>query len=253
MVKSLVLLCFTACLLGQAAPPPTDDPPAKLPDVPVAKPQNQNPDLDQPADKRVAGVLPNYRTANPYTKYVPLTNKQKMNIAVKDSFDFPLYFLGGMFAAVDQINGSDPSYGGGVQGFAKRYAANYGDQMFGNMFSEGIMPVVLHQDPRYFRMAQGSVGKRTWYAVTRVFVAHDDNGKLDFNYSEWVGNAAGVAISESYHFEEREAASATGKLFTQVGVDAFSQVLKEFWPDIRRKLHKKSTTDPAATPATPAK
>jgi hypothetical protein len=106
---------------------------------------------------------------------------------------------------------------------------------------------MLHQDPRYFRLAQGSVGKRTWYALTRIFVSHDDNGKQDFNYSEWVGNAAGVAISQTYHFDDRNARSASYKLVEQCGVDAFSQVLKEFWPDVRRKLFKKNQGPPSPT------
>jgi hypothetical protein len=243
MVKLPIFLLLAVCLFSQTAPPPAADPPSNLPEAPVTKPQAPI-DLDKPADKRVLGVLPNYRTANPYSVYKPLTNKQKMTIAVKDSFDYPLYFLGGAFALQGQISNDDPSYGQGLKGFAKRYAADYGDQMIGNMMTEGIFPVILHQDPRYFRMAQGSVGKRTWYALTRVFVAHDDNGKLDFNYSEWVGNAAGVAISQSYHFDDRNARSAAEKLVTQCGVDAFSQVLKEFWPDVRRKLFKKNQGDP---------
>jgi hypothetical protein len=246
MVKFSILLLLSACLFGQTAPPPSADPPANLPVAPVANPQAPI-DLDKPADKRVLGVLPNYRTANPYSQYKPLTNKQKMTIAVKDSFDYPLYFLGGAFAALGQLDGDDPSYGQGVRGFAERYAADYGDQMIGNMMTEGIFPVLLHQDPRYFRLAQGSVKKRTWYALTRIFVAHDDNGKLDFNYSEWVGNAAGVAIGESYHFDDRNAHAAADKLVEQCGVDAISQVLKEFWPDVRRKLFKKKQADPNAS------
>ncbi len=241
MVKLSIFLLLSVGLSGQA---PAPDPPANLPDAPVVKP-GQPVDLDKPADKRVLGVLPNYRTANPYSVYQPLTVKQKMIIATKDSFDYPLYFLGGAFAALGQIDNDDRSYGQGVKGFAQRYAADYGDQMFGNLFTEGIMPSLLHQDPRYFRLGQGSVGKRTWYALTRVFVAHDDNGKLDFNYSEWVGNAVGVAISQSYHVDGRNAGTAIYKLGEQCGIDAFSQVLKEFWPDVKRKLLKKKQGNPS--------
>jgi hypothetical protein len=31
------------------------------------------------------------------------------------------------------------------------------------------------------------------------------------------------------------------KLGIQIGTDAFSQVMKEFWPDIKRKLTKKKS------------
>jgi len=241
MLKLPSLLLLSIGLAGQVAIPP-QTPPTDLPDAPVVKPAPA--DIDTPADKRVLGVLPNYRTANPYSVYKPLTAKQKMLIATKDSFDYPLFFLGGAFAAMDQLTNSDPSYGQGTKGFAKRYAADYGDQMFGNMFTEGIMPSLLHQDPRYFRMSTGSVTKRTLHAISATFVTHDDNGKLDFNYSEWLGNSAGVAISQAYHFDDRNARAASEKLVEQCGVDTVSQILKEFWPDIKRKLFKKDQGTP---------
>jgi hypothetical protein len=238
MVRLPTLLLLAVCLSGQATPSSAPDTPATLPDAPVTTPQSPI-DMDKPADKRILGVLPNYRTSNPYSVYTPMTAQQKMTIAAKDSFDYPIYLLGGVFAGLGQIGNSDPSYGQGAKGFAKRYAANNGDLMFGNLMTEGIMPSLLHQDPRYFRLAQGSIKKRTWYALSQIFVARDDNGKLDFNYSEWIGNSVAVAIGQSYHFDDRNATAATGKLFQQCGVDAVSQVLKEFWPDVKRKFFKR--------------
>lgn len=44
-----------------------------------------------PEDKRIFGVLPNYRTAEASLPFVPLTAKQKFRIAFKDSFDWPVY------------------------------------------------------------------------------------------------------------------------------------------------------------------
>jgi hypothetical protein len=237
MRGTTLLLLLSVCAHGQGATPSS-----ALPDAPVAKPVPI--DIDTPADKRVLGVLPNYRTSNPYSVYQPLTMKQKLMIGVKDSFDYPLLFLGGALAGLDQLKGSDPSYGQGVRGFAQRYAADYGDQMFGNLMTEGFMPVLLHQDPRYFRMSTGSIGKRTLHALSNTFVTHDDSGKLDFNYSEWVGNSVAVAISQSYHFDDRNAHSASEKLVEQCGLDALTAVLKEFWPDIKRKVFKKSQGTP---------
>jgi hypothetical protein len=237
MVRLPSLLLLAVSLNGQPTLPSAPDAPANLPDAPVVTPQSPV-DLDKPADKRILGVLPNYRTSNPYSVYKPMTAEQKMTIAAKDSFDYPIYLLGGFFAGLDQIGNSDPSYGQGTKGFAKRYAANNGDLMLGNLMTEGIMPSLLHQDPRYFRLAQGSIKKRTWYALSQTFVTRDDNGKRDFNYSEWIGNSAAVAIGQSYHFDDRNAAAATGKLFQQCAVDAVSQVVKEFWPDVKRKFFK---------------
>jgi len=54
---------------------------------------------------------------------------------------------------------------------------------------------------------------------------------------------AGVAISNAYYPEGRTVGNNVGKLGTQIGTDAISQVLKEFWPDIKEKFFHKKTAD----------
>ena len=144
MVKSLVF-----CILLGTALFAQETPPASLPDAPKLVPATP---AEEPVDKRIAGILPNYRTANLSDTYVGLSQKRKLIIACKDSFDYPLALLGSAFAGIGQLTNDDPSYGQGAQGFAKRFAAGYGDQMIGNMMTEGFFPVLLHEDPRYFRM-----------------------------------------------------------------------------------------------------
>jgi hypothetical protein len=196
-------------------------------------------DAEPPGGKRVFGVLPNYRTADGSLEGTTLTAKQKLTIASKDSFDYPLALLAGAFAGLDQLTNSDPSFGQGIKGYAHRFGVWYADEAIGNMFTEGIYPSLFHQDPRYFRRGSGSIGSRTWYAVSRVFVTTKDGGGHTFNYSEWLGNATAVAISQTYHPDNRTALDASTFLLEQVGTDAVSQVIKEFWPDIKRKwFHK---------------
>ena len=128
-----------------------------------------------------------------------------------------------------------------MKGYAKRFASSYGDQAIGNMMTEAIFPSLLREDPRYFRIGEagGSTWHRVGYALTRVFVVRTDKGKWDFNYSEWLGNGATVAISNLYYPDTRNASDNVQKLGIQVGTDALSQVLKEFWPDLKRHLSKK--------------
>src|SRR5580658_5924847 len=109
----------------QSAPPATDGvpAPAKPADsdaqkAPETKAEHAQADQDAPPDKRVMGVLPNYRTVNETGTYEPITTKQKLIIACKDSFDYPLVLLGAAFAGISQLSNSDPSYHQGVEGFA---------------------------------------------------------------------------------------------------------------------------------------
>jgi len=108
------------------------------------------------------------------------------------------------------------------------------------MLSEGVVPALTHQDPRYFRLGQGSKWGRTLYAVSRVFVAKMDSGRSTFNFSEWGGNSIAVAISNAYYPDTRSAGENVEKLALQCGTDAFSNVLKEFWPDVKRHFHHKA-------------
>jgi hypothetical protein len=231
------VLLMSACLMAPAwAQDAASPPPASTREVKPAQ-------LQQPPDKRVFGVLPNYRTANETALYTPITAKQKFIIGAKDSFDYPLLLLAGAFAGLGQWTNENPSFGQGMAGYGRRLGTAYADQAIGNMMTESIYPSLLREDPRYFRRGTGPKWGRTWYALTRVMVTRTDSGRTRFNFSEWVGNATGTAISNSYYPDNRNVGANVAKLCEQVGTDAVSQVLKEFWPDIKRKLfqHRENT------------
>jgi hypothetical protein len=219
--------------------PPADSDPAKQ-DQPAT--ENKAADMNATPDKHVLGVLPNYRTVNQNGAVPPIDTKHKLIIACKDSFDYPLVLLAAGLAGIGQLADQDPSYHQGVEGYAKRLGANYADQAIGNMMTEGFFPAMLHEDPRYYRIGPGagSVKYRAWYAFSRIFVTRTDAGTTRFNFSEWGGNATGVAISNLYHPDSRDALDNTYKLLEQCATDGISQVLKEFWPDIKQKFfHRK--------------
>ena len=203
-----------------------------------------NPDSSAPIDKRVFGVLPNYRTADANVPYQPISSKRKLWIGFKDSFDYPVYFTSAVFAGLNQLSNTSPQFGQGLKGYAKRYAASYADQMAGNMMTESFFPVMFKQDPRYFRVgkAGGTTMKRTGYALSRVLICRADTGGRAFNISEIGGNSAAVAISNLYYSDNRNARDNAKKLSVQIGTDALSNVLKEFWPDIKERFFQKKSS-----------
>jgi hypothetical protein len=204
----------------------------------VAAPHGVEPGA-APQDKRVFGVLPNYRTIDGTLPFAPISTRRKFIIASKDTFDWPSYILAGAFAGISQLGNSNPSFGQGLKGYGKRYAASVADQDMGNFMTEAIIPSLFHQDPRYFRKVTGSTKGRLAYAATRVLVGRTDSGRWTFNASEILGNGIVASIGNAYYHDERGLTSTLQRMGTQIGTDAISQVLKEFWPDIKRKwLHK---------------
>jgi len=186
-------------------------------------------------DKRVFGVFPNYRTTDGSVPFEPITGRQKLLIGLKDSFDWPVYPTGGAFAVLYHLEDQNPSFGQGLKGYSRRFGTALADQVIGNMMTESIMPSLLHEDPRYFRIGKkrGSVLFRTGYALSRIFVTRTDSGGRRFNFSEWTGNAVGVAISNAYYPDTRTASDNAERLGIACATDAFSQVMKEFWPDVK--------------------
>ena len=208
-------------------------------------PDSANSPTPEKEDKRVFGVFPNYRTTDGNVPFQPITSKQKILIGLKDSFDWPVYITGGAFAALYQIENQNPSFGQGMKGYARRYGTALADQVIGNMMTESFMPSLLHQDPRYFRIGKGrgSVMHRMGYAASRIFVSRTDSGGQQFNYSEWLGNGAAVAISNAYYPDTRTVSDNIERLGIACATDAFSQEMKEFWPDVKHFLFHRHEPD----------
>lgn len=212
----------------QQTPQPGQLPPSEEPGVTAPGKTAQG------EDKRILGVLPNYRTAELGAIGHPLTPEQKLRIATKDSFDYPLMIVAAGYAGLYQLENNHPDFGQGAQGYFKRLGTSYTDQVSGNMLTEGVLPILFHEDPRYFRLAEGTKAHRTVYALTRIFVTRTDSGQSTFNYAELLGNGISSGIGLSYYPDNRNVEDYLGNWGTQLATDAASQVLKEFWPDIKR-------------------
>jgi len=104
----------------------------------------------------------------------------------------------------------------------------------------GLFPTILRVDPRYFQLGRGSFPHRFGYAFSRIFVARTDSGRQVFNLPEFAGNATAIAISNFYYpAADRSWSSSLAGWGTQMGLDAFGNELKEFWPDIHRHLQSR--------------
>jgi hypothetical protein len=189
---------------------------------------------------RLGFVLPNFLTIENAGTISPLTTKQKFAVVTRSSFDYALYPWYGFLAGVSQAENSEPGYGQGAAGYGKRYGAAWADGTIETFWTAAILPSVFRQDPRYFQMAKGGFWRRAGYAVSRIVVTRSDSGNNQFNASEIFGSAIAAGISTySYHPHEDKTLRNTASVWgTQIAYDSLSFFVKEFWPDIRRKLRK---------------
>jgi hypothetical protein len=166
-----------------------------------------------------------------------LETKDKFALFIHDAFD-PLSFMtAGFFAGLDQAQNNDPSYGQGAAGYGKRFGADFTDQTTLRFFTDFAYPTIFSEDPRYYRLAHGSTRQRFFHAVGHTFVAHRDDGRHMFNYSEWLGVATAAAMSNAYHRgNERGFGPSATRAGYALGTEMGFDVVREFWPEIARKL-----------------
>lgn len=242
----LIGIPLLACAsLAQQDPAPAQQPPSsrqvQSQQGEPAKEDKDKSETQGTSKDRLFYALPNFLTLENAGQLPPLTPGQKFKVVARGSFDYVEFGWYGFLAGLSQAENSEPGYGQGAQGYGKRYGAAFADGTIENFWAQAILPSVLRQDPRFYQLGKGSFVHRTSYAFSRIFVIRSDSGKNQFNASEIAGSGIAAVISTySYHPSGDRTLSNTASVWgTQVGYDTITFVVKEFWPDIRRKLSRK--------------
>jgi hypothetical protein len=240
-----------------AAPAP--DP---VPQAPAAAPQSPNPSGSQkqnsqaqsaPGDaagrqtKRILGIVPNFRAVSADEKLPPETIKEKFVDATEDSFDYSSIFIPAVIAAYNMRERTTPEFHEGAAGYARYFWHSAVDQTSENYMVEFIFPTFTREDARYYTLGHGGFFKRTGYALSRAVITRSNSGAAVFNVSEVVGAGAASGISNLYYpSASRSVGNTMSEWAEDVGIDAASFWVKEFWPDINRRVfHNKYSDTPA--------
>ena len=196
--------------------------------------------------QRVLGVVPNF-----YVSYdhhaVPLTSKQKFELAWKTTVDPVSLGVTGAIAGIQQAQNDFSGYGQGAQGYAKRLGAAYGDFVASTYIGGAILPSLLKQDPRYFYKGSGSKRSRILYALATSVISKGDNGHWQANYSGILGSLAAGGISNLYYpAKNRDGAELTFEnALIGIGESAAVNLLQEF---VIRRLTPSVPKHQLATP-----
>lgn len=218
------------------------DPPAQ----PIINPKDQHANDEVP--KRIFWVIPNFMTFNDQPENQgPLTPKQKFDIAWHQFYDLSAHFGNVIQAGISQAANSIPHYGQGWGAFGERYAAQEGDQFTGSMLIYGVLPTVLHEDPRYFRRGRGSAWSRIGYAVSRVVIARTDAGKPTFNTCVVFGQLGQASLSMLYYpQQDRRLVGVLSGWGINQGYNIGWNQLKEFTPDLWAFMRRHSKKNKAS-------
>jgi hypothetical protein len=80
-------------------------------------------------------------------------------------------------------------------------------------------------------------------------MTRSDSGKPTFNYSEVVGSAAAVSVSNFYYPTKEQTVSNVFRNWgLDITYDSVTFVFHEFWPDISHALFSKKSSTAVASP-----
>ncbi|HEY5253978.1 MAG TPA: hypothetical protein VIJ53_04965, partial [Acidobacteriaceae bacterium] len=248
---SAVVLAIALTFPAMAQETPSTTPPpaagsSSVKPTTSALPDNPKPELAAEATgkqtKRILYVVPNFRSVSMDEILPPQTAKQKFILMLQDSFDYSSFIYVGGLAGVADAEKSYPEFGHGAAAYGRYYWHSFADNVNGNLFTEAIVPIATHEDPRYYTMGRGGIFKRSVYSVSRLLITRSDltatNHAHDtFNFSEIVGNGAAAGISNLYYPSKYSTWTKTGqKWIVQIGLDGGSNLVKEFWPDVNAHI-----------------
>jgi hypothetical protein len=146
--------------------------------------------------QRVLGVIPNFFVV--YDKNaVPLTKRLKYELAFRAATD-PVSIAGDVVLAGINQAADTPNFQQGAKGYGQRFGAAYAQSFSNVMIGGGVLPSLLHQDPRYFYQGSGTGKSRAIHALSSPFICKGDNGRWQFNYSSVGGDLISASLTNLY-------------------------------------------------------
>ncbi len=177
--------------------------------------------------QRVLGFIPNmYVTYESHPE--PLTTNMKFHLLYK-SLTHPTFFaLEAAWAGIQQA-ADTPNWPQGAKGYGQRFGAGLAGGASEMLFSNAILPSLLHQDPRYFYQGTGTSSSRAGHAILAPFVCKGDNGSSQPNYSQIGGALISAALANAYYPESNRGAGLVFKSFgTDMGLHVALGLAQEF-------------------------
>lgn len=237
--------------IGQQSTSQTSTPQTSAPDQSQDTRTQAERELKQQESQRMLGVVPAFNSVIS-GHAAPLSSKQKFTLYLHSATDPFVFVVTGIDAGYEQATDQFPEYRYGAEGFAKRYGASIADSLDGNFWGNAVLPSLLHQDPRYFRLGHGTVIHRILYSAATTVICKGDNGKWQPSYSNIGGNFIGGAISNLYYPPaDRGMALTLERGATVTAEGALGSLALEFYPDVAgwwHNRHAKSAQQKASVP-----
>jgi len=172
----------------------------------------------------------------------PLKRSEKFNLFARDMIHWDTHVSIAFDAGLSFATKDRPFLGNGARGYFTRYGLNAADEANFTFFTGFFFPSIFHEDPRYIPRDSSTTKRRLAYAVTRGVVTRSDCGSSEMNFSNIVGMLVATSTSSAMYSSYSADVGVRGNFVAygyNMGTEAAFDILKEFWPDVARKMKVK--------------
>jgi hypothetical protein len=172
-------------------------------------------------------------------QFKPLSQSERNQLYFKSMVNPFTFVKVGFSAGLDQWNDKPREWHQGASAYGQRFANILGQHAVQKTATYGLSSL-LHEDNRYFNSGKRGVWPRVGYALSSSVLARHDDGSRRISISQIGGTAAGAFVARAWLPPSQSSAGDGAVSFgITMGTNAGFGIVKEFLPDLVRKLSKK--------------
>jgi hypothetical protein len=171
-------------------------------------------------------------------EFTPMTRSERLRHYLLGTFGPGAMAGVGVHTALANLKDTPTEWGQGPKGFADRLGNEYAHHIIRETLECGAS-IVLHEDDRYLPSGQTGFWNRTKYAVSSTLLARRDNGQRTFALARMSAAAGAAFITRAWQPASTSGpASAASNFGFIVAQNAGMNVIREFWPDLKRHFQR---------------
>lgn len=237
MQRKFYVFCLVILLAPSRLLAAQPDSASSLPDAPSPAPPTRSMIVPAFQATSPAGAPVHYaslyaRTIFPGETAQHLTVREKFIYSGRQMIE-PVNLLPAVFSAGEsQLFNSDPKYGTDSVAFDQRLGAALIREDSDRLFTNAVLPALLHEDPRYYRLGEGSTTMaRTENALKQIFIARSDSGQEVPNYAGMIGRGMALGLTQAYYPDTSRGGGVVlrGFSYSLLGLGAYN-IMREFVP-----------------------
>jgi hypothetical protein len=187
---------------------------------------SDSPDLSSPQSQPSATPLP------------PLTAGTRFKTYLENAYGPLTLAEVALSAGIDQQRNEPPEWEQGGKGYGRRFGSWFGRSTISQTIQLGV-GALDGEDPRY-HPSKRKGWARAYDAALQTLIPYKANGGRTFGFSRAAGWLGSGLISNAW-YPDRLNTTGDGlvRSLGMIGNDVGTNVLTEFWPDIKKKIFRR--------------